>query len=342
MRKYILSAWLLFATLSLNAKVRMIEPARKAHLTQTNRSCLSGPEPDTESTIPTGDLTELKAIWQESLIHDTQYKIGIFCEPNEQLTVDTQPQLGIIQLSPLSYLQDVSLYTCDTFEANAIPDKVELTCFPQTVKKSATNMEAVISCLNAVITNRIAIADLALKLNKQVWLIKETDAPLARAPQEKLHIVTCSENCCRVGLMMHDIMQSIEKPLSKIVSAEISVGELFDKMTILEIKSERIDDAQKLENVWRELNALRFAFNESVPMTPELEQLVQELKAANEALWETEDLIRDKEREQCFDDEFIALARAVYLQNDERCRTKRAINELLGSRLIEEKSYKPY
>lgn len=342
MHKHALSAWLLLATLSLQAKVRMIEPTHKITHTQTNRSRDTTMEADAEFILPEGDAAELKALWQESLIHDTRYKIGIFCEPIEPTTPDEQPALGIMQLCPLSYLQDISIYTCDAFEPTGIPEKVDLKCFPLAIKRSAPNMEAIIGCLDAVITNQLQIADLALSLNKQVWFIKETDVPFARAPQDKLHLVTRTENCCNVAPMMHDIIYHMERPQTQIVTAEVPVGELVDKITILEIKTERIDDAKKLENIGRELNALRFSFDEMIPSTPELMQLIQELKSANEALWQTEDLIRDKEREKCFDEEFVALARAVYLQNDERCRAKRAINELLGSRLIEEKSYKPY
>lgn len=336
MHKHTLLVWLLLPALSLDAKIRVIEPICKTHSMQAHRSHLS----EAESIIPEGNVAELKTIWSESLIHDTRYKIGVFCEPVEP--TDTQPHLGITQLSPLSYLQDVSLYTCDACEAHAIPETVDLKCFPNAVKRSQPNMEAIIDCLDAIITNQLDIVDFALKSNKHVWFIQETNAPLARAPQEKLHIVTCSEGCCRVAPMMHEIMNHMQKPRTQIVTAEIPVGELADKITILEIKTKHISDTQKLENIWRELHALRFAFNESVPMTPELEQLMQELKNANEALWETEDLIREKEYTKSFDDEFIALARAVYVQNDERFRAKRAINEQVGSRLIEEKSYKPY
>lgn len=336
MFKHTLSACLLLTCLLVETKIQFIEPIRNKLPGQINRSNSN----EFESALPEGDITELKTMWSELLIHDKRYKIGVFCEPIEPTAA--QPHPGITQLSPLSYLQDISLYTCDTCEAHEIPEKVDLKCFPNAIKRSQSNMEAVIANLDAVITNQLDIADLGIKSNKHVWFIKETDAPLARAPHKKMHIVSCSESCCRITSIMHEIMHYMEKPRTQIITAEIPVGELVDKMTILEIKTERIDDAQKLENIWRELEALRFTFQESIAMTPELEQLSKELKAANEALWNTEDLIREKEGIKSFDDEFIALARNVYTQNDERCRIKRAINELLGSRLIEEKSYKPY
>lgn len=122
----------------------------------------------------------------------------------------------------------------------------------------------------------------------------------------------------------------------------VSFGELLDKIAILQIKSERIMDAAKRNNVQRELVALDRIWMASPVNDPEICPLRAQLKAVNERLWEIEDRIREKERDQVFDDAFIALARQVYLQNDERAQIKRQINLRLGSSLIEEKSYAPY
>jgi len=132
------------------------------------------------------------------------------------------------------------------------------------------------------------------------------------------------------------------------ITAEIPIGELFDKITILEIKIENINDPAKLANIKTELTALLETRNNQIfkhidqKTLETLTLLTSELLLANKKLWETEDDIRNKERNKCFDKEFIQLARSIYIQNDERCRIKRAINELLGSRLIEEKSYEAY
>lgn len=123
---------------------------------------------------------------------------------------------------------------------------------------------------------------------------------------------------------------------------EIAPGELIDKITILEIKSERITQAEKLANVTAELSVLRDAYLSAVSPFDSLRELTGELKQTNAALWDIEDEIRDCERRQDFGPRFIALARSVYLQNDRRAALKRRINELLGSRLIEEKSYTQY
>ena len=122
----------------------------------------------------------------------------------------------------------------------------------------------------------------------------------------------------------------------------ISPGELLDKITILRIKAARISDAAKLRNVRLELELLESVWRESVGEGASVAAEERALLTVNEQLWDIEDRIRDKEAKQIFDREFIELARAVYHTNDERATLKRRINTVLGSRLIEEKSYKPY
>lgn len=130
------------------------------------------------------------------------------------------------------------------------------------------------------------------------------------------------------------------------IQVPVSWGELMDKISILEIKSERIDDAAKLVNVRAELTALAGVRDANLPADQPtldaLDRLMADIKAVNEALWEIEDDIRDCERARDFGDRFVALARAVYKTNDKRAELKREINTLLGSALVEEKSYKPY
>jgi hypothetical protein len=122
----------------------------------------------------------------------------------------------------------------------------------------------------------------------------------------------------------------------------ISPGELLDKITILRIKSARMTDAVKLQNVRLELSLLEQTWRDSGAAIPEVSADEAALQRVNEALWDIEDQIRDKEHAQQFDREFIELARAVYVTNDERAAVKKRINTALGSRIVEEKSYKPY
>ena len=128
----------------------------------------------------------------------------------------------------------------------------------------------------------------------------------------------------------------------KSVLVDVAPGELIDKITILTIKSERMDDETKLVNVRHELDILTTTRDKDIPASPELDALTAKLKSVNEALWEIEDDIRDCEAAKDYSQKFIDLARAVYVTNDERAKLKREINLLLGSDIVEEKSYKPY
>ena len=130
--------------------------------------------------------------------------------------------------------------------------------------------------------------------------------------------------------------------MGTVLQVEVSAGELVDKITILEIKAERIADPDKLANVHRELRSLTATRREALPSSEELDELTAELRRINEQLWEIEDNIRDCERKSDFGERFVELARAVYRTNDRRAAAKRSINELLGSELVEEKDYADY
>ena len=122
----------------------------------------------------------------------------------------------------------------------------------------------------------------------------------------------------------------------------ISWGELFDKITILQIKLENLQGKNALKNVKIEYDELFKIYNNNFLEDENAKHLLADLKTINKTLWNIEDDIRDKERHKIFDEEFIELARSVYITNDERSRIKRNINENFGSQLIEEKSYSDY
>jgi Family of unknown function (DUF6165) len=126
------------------------------------------------------------------------------------------------------------------------------------------------------------------------------------------------------------------------IKVPISPGELLDKITILRIKSQRMSDPTKLSNVRLELRALEQTWSASGYAEVDVDADVSALLSVNERLWAIEDDIRDKERAQAFDADFIRLARAVYFENDERAAIKRRINTKLGSAIVEEKSYRDY
>jgi hypothetical protein len=125
-------------------------------------------------------------------------------------------------------------------------------------------------------------------------------------------------------------------------TVEISWGELIDKITILEIKEQRLTSPAAVANVREELAALNRAAATLKPVPAALGVLQQELKSINEALWDIENRVRAKEAAKSFDPQFIELTRSVYLNNDKRALIKRRINELLNSALVEEKQYTPY
>ena len=127
-----------------------------------------------------------------------------------------------------------------------------------------------------------------------------------------------------------------------LLQVPLSVGEVLDKITILEIKSERIGDADKLKNIHNELNALRPLVDGEPFNSDEITALFAELKSINEELWVIEDDIREQEGKRDFGQRFIDLARAVYVTNDRRADVKKRINLATGSDLVEEKSYEDY
>jgi predicted nucleic acid-binding Zn-ribbon protein len=138
------------------------------------------------------------------------------------------------------------------------------------------------------------------------------------------------------------LTSSASPPNRRPPTVEVSWGELIDKITILEIKQQRLSTPAAIDNVRNELAALSRAVAALDPAPQELEALKQDLKAVNSALWDIENRTRAKEAAKTFDAEFVELTRSVYLNNDKRAAIKRRINELLNSALVEEKQYTSY
>jgi hypothetical protein len=125
------------------------------------------------------------------------------------------------------------------------------------------------------------------------------------------------------------------------MKVEISNGELVDKLTILEIKEERILDKAKLQNIKNEIDEL-LPLYKKILESKNISYLFEQLMMVNLHLWDIEDSIREKERRKEFDEDFVSLARSVYFQNDKRASIKKQINMETGSFLVEEKSYSDY
>ena len=209
---------------------------------------------------------------------------------------------------------------------------------------------AVMKNLDLVITSDTATAHLAGGLGIPVWvalpklpdwrwLLERTDSPWY--PTMRLFRQSAENRWDTVfAAMARELARLLKQPAACVsIPIEIAPGELIDKITILEIKRDRIADPVKLANVTTELDLLTAARARAIRPSPNLGQLTAELKKTNESLWEIEDAIRVCERNQDFGPQFIELARSVYRQNDRRADLKRHINTLLGSKLIEEKSY---
>ncbi|MCA1774030.1 MAG: DUF6165 family protein [Halomonas sp.] len=126
------------------------------------------------------------------------------------------------------------------------------------------------------------------------------------------------------------------------IEVPLSFGEVLDKITILEIKSERIKNAEKISNVRLDLDALNRIWEQEIQDPSRIADLRVQLKAVNEELWDIEDDIRAQEAKQDFGPQFVSLARSVYFTNDRRAAIKKEVNLLLGSRFVEEKSYQDY
>jgi hypothetical protein len=127
------------------------------------------------------------------------------------------------------------------------------------------------------------------------------------------------------------------------MKVEVSTGELVDKLSILEIKLLNITDKEKIKNVYKELETLNPYFQDLLDVYGiKMKNLYTRISNVNKTLWDIEDSIRDKEKAEEFDEEFVELARSVYIVNDQRAAVKKEINLLTKSELIEEKSYSDY
>ena len=174
------------------------------------------------------------------------------------------------------------------------------------------------------------------------WMLGRDDSPWY--PTARLFRQTSQGDWQGVFSRMAEALSDLlmTRPTIARVPIEVAPAELLDKITILEIKRERITDPAKLENVCRELDELVEARRRAIPPSQQLEALIGDLKAVNLAIWQVEDELRACETRQDFSRRFIDLARSVYRNNDRRAAIKRLINERLGSAILEEKGYTAY
>ena len=312
---------------------------------------------DIPYVIPDPELVEH---WRQEMDAVRGFKVGIAWRGSATYPGDMQRSIPLIHFAPLAEVESVHLFSLQkgpgSEELQALAGRFPVTDLASRLdEKSGAFMDtaAVMKSLDLVITADTSIGHLAGALGVPVWLalgltphwpwfLHHETTPWY--PRHHLFRRARSESWDdvfeRIAEELREKMHAT--PAAQTILTEIAPGELIDKITILQIKNERIKDPGKLHNVRIELATLESTRDRAMPASPELARLTADLKSVNETLWEIEDEIRVCEANKDFDAQFVELARSVYRTNDRRTTLKRQINELLGSRLIEEKDYKPY
>jgi tetratricopeptide (TPR) repeat protein len=311
--------------------------------------------------------SELLEHWRQELRGSAGLKIGVAWQGNPGHPLDRVRSFRLEQLAPVAKLPGIRLFSLQKGpgieQLVAVADSFSVTDLGTRLDEASgafMDTAAVMKNLDLVITSDTVIAHLAGALGVPVWvalakvpdwrwLLERQDSPWY--PTMRLFRQKESGDWAWVFQQMQ---QALREPLfvrggasqpdasSGPLTIEVAPGELIDKISILEIKSERITDPGKLLHVREELAALAAARDKVMTPSTALTKMAGELKEVNESLWQVEDKIRDCERRQDFGAGFTELARLVYRHNDRRAALKRRINELLGSRIVEEKSYPGY
>jgi tetratricopeptide (TPR) repeat protein len=298
--------------------------------------------------------------WRRELAALRGLRIGIAWQGNPNHPWDRHRSVPLACFEPLARVPGAQLISLQkgpgTDQLEALAGRFPVISLGGQVDETAGKLmdtAAIMKNLDLVVAADTAIAHLAGALGVPVWvalcytpdwrwLLDRDDSPWY--PSMRLFRQRTLGNWREVFEQMADIMhrRPVQSNRSRSVAIEIAPGELIDKITILEIKTERMTDLAKLSHVREELLALTGARDTQLPPSPELTELAGRLKTVNESLWQIEDQIRSCERDHDFGPRFIELARSVYKQNDERAALKRRINDLLGARLVEEKSSAAY
>jgi len=297
--------------------------------------------------------------WRRELNSLNGFRVGIAWQGDPAYRCDRDRSIPLRHFAPLARVSGVRLVSLQKGPGvEQLREVAELfqviDLGPRLDENTGAFMDtaAVMKCLDLVITSDTAVAHLAGALGVPVWLaltfapewrwlLDREDSPWY--PSMRLFRQTRRGDWEGVfRRMAGELRQRVGTAAPLEVFIPVAPGELIDKITILEIKLERIRDSAKLTNVRAELAELTAVRERGLPDSDELARLTRELKTINEALWQIEDDLRDCERTRDFGPRFIQLARSVYQHNDRRAGLKRQINQQLGSRLIEEKSYASY
>jgi tetratricopeptide (TPR) repeat protein len=292
------------------------------------------------------------------------FRVGIAWQGNPSGRVDLGRSIPLAMFAPLARIPGVRLISLQketgVEQLSRLPLGLEVETLGEDFDAGADafiDTAAVMENLNLVVTSDTSVAHVAGALARPVWvalkryadwrwLLKREDSPWY--PTMRLFRQTAQGDWASVFSRMADELRLLAArraeapPTGATPAVPVSWGELLDKISILEIKEQRLTSAAALDNVRRELAALRAAAAGLPTASAELAALRAELRVVNEALWKVEDMIRAKEAAGAFDEGFIELARSVYHENDRRGRVKRQINQMLGSQLVEEKQYAAY
>jgi Flp pilus assembly protein TadD len=301
---------------------------------------------------------ELVEHWRRELAPVREFKVGICWQGNPKYRGDRYRSVPLAAFEPLARVPGVRLYSLQKghgVEQLAPPGGLgfEVTDLASRLDERTgpfRDTAAVLTVLDLVVSADTATAHLAGALGVPVWvlhsaaghfcwLLDREDSPwypTARLFRQR-----------RVGAWGDVFARAADALRDRVtgrrgIAIEVSPGELIDRITILEIKAERLTRAESLAVVRSELAALRAARDRLIPPSPALDELARDLRAVNEGLWDVEDELRVLEKNADFGPAFVERARSVYRLNDRRAALKRRVNELLGSGLREEKGYVAY
>jgi hypothetical protein len=298
--------------------------------------------------------------WRRELSGIRELKIGINWQGNPRYRGDRHRSIPLIHFAPLAHIKGIRLISIQkNYGTEQLGDLqrmgpiLDLGSRLDETTQPFIETAALMMNLDLFITSDTAVAHLAGALGVPVWLALSRAADwrwLQEREDSPWYPTMRIFRQRRLG-NWGDVFDRLSAALSAFaeqgrsqapIRVEVAAGELIDKITILEIKQQRISHAEKLKNVNAELAELMSAKHWSLPGSKALDRLTDSLREVNQQLWDIEDDIRDCERRGDFGPKFVELARSVYRRNDRRAELKREINSLVGCRLVEEKSYAKY
>jgi tetratricopeptide (TPR) repeat protein len=295
--------------------------------------------------------------WKERLAGLSELKVGVVWQGNPRHKWDRYRSFALACLAPLAAVEGVRLVSLQkgpgAEQVRGLKGRFEVAELgeePDAAGGAFVDTAAVMQGLDLVVTADTAAAHLAGALGRPVWLalsaisdwrwLRESEETPWYPTMKLFRQQELGKWDAVFARMSEELRRLVKEKASKgLLRVPMSAGEVLDKMTILEIKSERLTDPAKLANVRAELAEVRAAWVRGVTENEEVERVKGRLKAVNESLWHVEDELRQCEQVREFGAGFVELARSVYRNNDERAALKRRVNELLGAAWGEQKEY---